>query len=271
MTIDEHNNSIGPSAVIDLNADVGEFFEGENSSHDEKVIKRASSVNIACGFHAGDPQVMQRSVDCAVKNKVAIGALPGLPDLLGMGQQIQKISPKKAYAQVLYQVGALQAFAAAAGTRVVHVKPHGALYTMAARDAELARAIATAVADLDSNLILVGLAGSELITAGQAVGLPVAREAFADRAYNKDGSLVSRDNEGAEVEDVEECVQRSLRMIKEQKVTAITGEEIEVIADTLCIDADNPYAVMLLDELRRAFHKESIDINSLSEIVSVSK
>jgi len=251
--------------TVDLNVAIGEGFEGENSAHDEKLIKRATRVNIACGFHGGDPAVMQRSVDFAIRYDVAIGAYVGLPSLMGMGVSPRNISAKKTRAQVLYQLGALHAFAVAAGTQVRHLKLQGALYTAAHTDKNLAQAVVDAVAHFDSDIAILGPAGSELLAVTDKQGLNTIAEVYADRAYNKDGSLVARsddfsdsfdDSASAEIADVEECVQRSIRVLKTGKLTAVTGEEIDMNIDSISVDSDNPYAVQLLDELRRALHKE---------------
>lgn len=212
---------------VDINADVGVGFEGENSSHDEKIIKRLTSANIACGFQGGDPAVMARSVDFACKYRVAIGASLGLPGMMGLGLEIQKISPKKTYAQTLYQIGALQAFAQAKNQKVVHAKPSGALYEAAHTDYDLARAIADAVAALDAGIMLIGLEGSQLLAAGRDAGLAVRAEMLV-----KDASQVE--------------------------------SGIPDGIDSLAVDSEDGYAVMLLDQIRRTLHKEGIEPSALS-------
>jgi len=262
-------NPTTDAKTIDLNAAIGEGFEGENSSHDEKLIKRITSANIACGFHGGDPAVMQRSVDLAIKYEVAIGACIGLPSLMGMSASPRNISAKKTQAQVLYQLGALSAFVIAAGKRINHLKLQGALYAAAHKDKEVAQAVVRAIASFDANVKIIGSVGSELLVAAQEQGLATITEVYADRAYNKDGSLVARSDDfeeagetGAEITDVEECVKRSIRLLTTGKLTAVTGEELDITADSISVDSDNPYAVQLLDELRRALHKEGIKVTA---------
>ena len=196
---------------VDLNCDLGESFGAYKIGMDDKVIPMISSCNIACGYHASDPMVMQKTVAMAKEAGIGIGAHPGYPDLMGFGRRNMNVSPKEAAAYVTYQLGALYAFAKAAGVKLQHVKPHGALYNMAGKDYKLALEIAEAVQDFDSSLILMGLAGSESVIAAQDIGLPVAREVFADRAYMPDGSLVPRSREGAVIHDEELAISRVIR------------------------------------------------------------
>ena len=224
-----------------------------------------SSANIACGFHAGDPIWMRQTVSMAEQAGVAIGAHPSLPDLMGFGRREMKVTPKEAKNYVIYQIGALQAFTSA--KLLQHVKPHGALYNMGATNEELAVAVAEGIREVNANLILVGLAGSAWIKAGQQIGLRVASEIFADRALNPNGTLVSRDQPGAVICDIDIIVTRSLRMITEGKATAINGEEIHIQADTICLHGDTPGAVTLAQSLRQKIEVAGIAVVPMSELV----
>jgi UPF0271 protein len=235
---------------VDLNSDLGESFGAYTIGQDEKVLPFVTSANIACGFHAGDPLVMQKTIALAVKNHVAVGAHPGLPDLVGFGRRKMDITPQEAYAMVLYQVGALQAFARAAGISLQHVKPHGALYNMAAVNRLLAEAIASAVHDISPHLTLVGLAGSELIRAGESAGIPVVNEVFADRTYQPDGTLTPRSRSNAVIRDKEQAVSQVLDMILKGKVAAVNGTEVPVQADTVCVHGDTPSALLFTETLK---------------------
>jgi UPF0271 protein len=241
--------------TIDLNCDLGESFGAYRMGDDAGVLPYVTSANVACGAHAGDPSVMRRTVAAALEHGVAIGAHPGLPDLAGFGRREMRISPQEAYDLVLYQVGALAAFAAAAGTALRHVKPHGALYNMSCADAALAEPIARAVRDLDARLILFGLPGSELQRAAEAAGIPFAREAFADRAYTPAGSLVPRGTPGAVIDDPDEAVRRAIVIATQRRLGTAEGE-LRLEADTLCVHGDRPdagrFARMLREGLERA-------------------
>lgn len=228
---------------IDLNCDMGESFGAYTLGHDSTLMDYVSSVNIACGFHAGDALVMRRTVEVASQKGLAIGAHPGYPDLQGFGRRAMQLDAGEVYAMVLYQIGALRAFAHAAGTRLTHVKPHGALYNTAARDAMLATAIAEAVRAVGDDLLLVGLSGSCLIDAGRAAGLRTASEVFADRTYQDDGTLTSRAATGALVTDADDAVRQVLQMVLEGTVTSVSGKEIPVVADTVCIHGDGAHAL----------------------------
>lgn len=252
---------------VDLNSDIGESFGDYKLGLDSDVAKHISSANIACGFHAGDPIVMTKTVDIAVKENVAIGAHPGFPDLMGFGRREMKVTKDEAKSYIKYQIGALWAFAKGKGVELQHVKPHGALYNMAAKDTELALAIAEGIYEVDKNLILVGLANSELTLAGKKVGLRVANEVFADRAYNSDGSLVSRKKEGAVIHDTELAISRVLRMVKEGKVESINGEDISIQADTICVHGDNPQAVVFVERIRSILEAEGIEVVSLESFI----
>jgi len=252
---------------VDLNSDIGESFGDYKLGLDEDVVKYISSANIACGFHAGDPMVMAKTVKLAINENVQIGAHPGYQDIMGFGRREMKISKEEAKNYVKYQIGALWAFAESNGVKLQHVKPHGGLYNMAAKDSELAMAIAEAVYEVDKNLILVGLANSELTRAGKSVGLKVANEVFADRAYNTDGSLVSRKKEGSMIYDTNLAISRVLRMVKEGKVEAITGEDIDIQADSICVHGDNPKAVDFVNEIRKALENEGINITAIKDFI----
>jgi len=250
---------------VDLNCDMGESFGAYKLGLDEEVIKHITSANVACGFHAGDPTVMRRTVNLARQHGVAVGAHPGFPDLLGFGRRDLAATPEEAKDYVVYQIGALQAFAGPA--RLQHVKPHGALYNMAARDAGLAKAMVDAVLEVDKNLILVALSGSEWVRIGEKAGLRVASEVFADRAYNPDGSLASRRLPGAVIEDHEQVVSRGVRMATERKVTAINGKDIEVRADTICLHGDNPEAVTLAKTLKAKLLAVGVEVTPMSRLL----
>ncbi|MCK9538575.1 LamB/YcsF family protein [Dokdonella sp.] len=251
------------TARIDLNCDLGESFGAWTMGADAAVLPWISSANIACGFHAGDPSIMQRTVALAVAAGVAIGAHVALPDLSGFGRREMAISANDTYALTLYQAGALAGFARAAGTRLVHVKPHGALYNMAARDRALAEAIANAVRAFDPTLVLVGLAGSELPRAGERAGLTVAHEAFADRRYLADGSLVPRREGGAVIEDADVAIAQALAIAGRGRVVARDGSTLALRADTLCVHGDRPDAASFTGHLRRALDAAGIEVLAL--------
>ena len=250
-------------AQVDLNCDLGESFGAYTIGLDDQVIPHVTSANIACGAHAGDPSVMRTTVRCAHAAGVAIGAHPGYPDLMGFGRRALAMSPDDVYASILHQVGALAAFAKAEGAQLHHVKPHGALYNAAAKDATLAQAIAQAVKDFDDQLILVGLAGSESITAAQNVGLRAASEFFADRAYQENGALVPRTLAGAVITDKQKAIERTLRAVKEGVVESETGTVIPIAADTICIHGDNPAAVAFTVEIRAALEVAGVTVRAL--------
>ena len=225
---------------------------------DEELMPYISSANIACGFHAGDPICMRQTVHLAEEAGVAIGAHPGFPDLIGFGRRDMQVSPEEARNYVIYQVGALQAFTRT--KRLQHVKPHGALYNMGAKNEELARAVAEAIQEVDPNLILVGLAGSAWVNAGREVGLRVASEVFADRALNADGTLVPRSQPQAVIHEVKEVVARVLKIVTEGKAIAVNGEEIEVSGDTICLHGDTLGAVVLARTLRQSLEAAGVAV-----------
>lgn len=252
---------------VDLNSDLGESFGAYTIGMDEAVIAHISSANVACGYHAGDPLVMDKTVAAAKAAGVAVGAHPGFPDLQGFGRRNMVCTPKEVKAYVQYQLGALMAFTAANGVRLQHCKPHGALYNMAAKDEALAMAIAEAVASVDKDLILMGGSGSKMLEAGRKLGLRVASEVFADRAYQADGSLVPRSKPGAVIHDTEEAIARTVKMVKEGKVIAITGEEVPLEAHSICVHGDNPSAVEFVKTIRARLESEGVVIAPLSQIV----
>jgi UPF0271 protein len=252
---------------VDLNSDLGESFGRYTLGMDEAVIPLISSANVACGYHASDPIVMDKTIRLAKEAGIRVGAHPGFQDLMGFGRRNMNVSPAEARAYVLYQLGALDAFCRAHGVKLQHVKPHGALYNMAAKDYELSRAICQAVREYDPGLIILALSGGELAHAAQDMGLPTALEVFADRAYEEDGTLVDRRKEGAMITDEEEAISRVIGMIKEKKVTAITGKEIPIQADSICVHGDGEKALAFIRRIREAFKKENIEIRSLGEII----
>lgn len=245
---------------VDLNCDMGEGFGAYTFGADKQLLAHITSANIACGLHAGEPNVMERTVHLAKKHGVAIGAHPGFPDIAGFGRRMIEFSPEEIYRFVIYQIGALQAFCKIHNVKMQHVKPHGALYNVAARDRDIAGAIARGVYDLDDSLILYGLAGSELLEAGREAGLRVASEIFADRTYQPDGSLTSRKNENAMINEVEIAVAQVERMVNEGTVVAVNGDVINLEADTVCIHGDSPQAVSFASRLREALVAKQINI-----------
>ncbi|KAA1047150.1 5-oxoprolinase subunit PxpA [Pseudocitrobacter sp. 73] len=242
---------------IDLNADLG-----EGCGSDAALLQLVSSANIACGFHAGDAQTMVESVREALKNGVAIGAHPSFPDRENFGRTAMQLPPETVYAQTLYQIGALDTITRAQGGILRHVKPHGMLYNQAAKDPQLADAIARAVHDCSPSLILVGLAGSELIRAGERYGLVTRQEVFADRGYQDDGSLVPRSQPGALISDEEQALAQTLEMVESGQVKSINGVWTPVIAQTVCLHGDGEHALLFARRLRRAFDERSIKISA---------
>jgi UPF0271 protein len=242
---------------IDLNADLG-----EGAGHDDELLELVSSANIAAGFHAGDADSMRKAIGAAHQRQVAVGAHPSLFDRENFGRKEVPASPTEVFDAVTYQLGIFQAIAEAVGVRPVHVKPHGALYNMAARERPLAEAIARAVVSIDSNLILFAASGSELAAAGTAQGLRVAREFFADRNYMSDGSLVPRTRPDALLHDPETAARRVVRMLREGNVRSIENIEVAVSAETICIHGDTPGAVEFARVLRSRLEKEHVRIQA---------
>lgn len=248
--------------TVDLNCDMGESYGAFTMGSDEIILPFVTSANIACGFHAGDPAVMKKTVRQAIAKGVVIGAHPGLPDLQGFGRREMTVSPEEAYDMVVYQIGALAAFVKSEGGILHHVKPHGALYNMAAVNRELSAAIAEAVYKVEPGLILYGLSGSGLIAEGIKAGLKVANEVFADRTYQQDGRLTSRKLADAMVTDDQLAISRVLRMVKEGKVNSQQGVDIDITADTICIHGDGKHAVLFAEKIYTAFKKEGIALHS---------
>lgn len=253
--------------AIDLNCDCGESFGAWRMGDDAALLPHVSSANVACGAHAGDPQVMRQTVQLARTSGVAVGAHPGYPDLHGFGRRVIDMSPAEITDTILVQIGALYAIAKAEGAALQHVKPHGALYNVAARNYAIAEGIARAVAAFDRDLILVGLAGSELIRAGEAAGLRVAREAFADRRYEADGSLRDRRLTGAVLHENEDAIAQVIKIVQQGRVWTIDGHAVPLQADTLCLHGDTPGAAERAAALRRALEAAGVQISSLRELV----
>ena len=251
---------------VDLNCDLGESFGNYTCGMDASVIPHISSANVACGFHAGDPLVMQKTVALAAKYGTAVGAHPGFPDLVGFGRRNMAVSPAELKAMVIYQVGALKAFCRSQGVTLQHVKPHGAMYNMAAKDRKLADAICEAIAEVDSNLILLGLSGSEMLKAAEAKGLRCASEVFADRAYEPDGSLTPRALEGSVITDEEEAIKRVLQMVKSGTVVARNGQVIPIRADSICLHGDGVKAVEFARRIRQALTDSGVEIVPLTQL-----
>jgi UPF0271 protein len=248
---------------IDINADVGESFGAYTIGHDAALMTSITSASIAAGFHAGDPSVLRQTIRLAKSHGVAIGAHPGFPDLVGFGRREMHVTPADAEDFVLYQIAAVAGVAAAEGVKLQHVKPHGALFNMAARSPTLAAAIAKAVASFDPALILFGLAGSEILSAGRDAGLRVASEVFADRAYEPDGSLRSRIKPGAVIHGAAAVAARAVRMIKERTVEAVDGTVVPLEADTICVHGDTPGADELAAQLRAGLDAAGVVVKSI--------
>jgi len=255
---------------IDINSDVGESFGAYKIGLDEEVIPHITSANIACGFHAGDPGVMRKTISLAKKHGVKVGAHPGFPDLMGFGRRNIDATLEEIQDYVVYQMGALQAFASSQGLKLQHIKTHGSLYNMAAANLKMTEAIAEAVAKVDQKIILVVLAFAKrdpLLEIGIRYGIRIAFEAFADRAYNRDGSLVSRREKGAVISDHEIVVKRALKMAIEGKVIAIDGTEISLKADTLCVHGDNPAAVQMVKRMRESLKAAGVEVTPMKNFV----
>lgn len=250
---------------IDLNSDVGESFGVWMRGNDEALMPYLTSASIACGWHGGDPQIMRRTVNLAKTHGVGVGAHPGFPDLLGFGRRPMQLSPEEVRDYVLYQIGALRAFVQAEGMRLQHVKPHGALYHIAANDRLLSDAVVAAIVEVDSTLILIGPPGSELVKAGQRAGLRVAQEGFGDRAYNDDGTLVPRSARGALLTD-SEAVADQVLLIAEGRVRTLTGRMIPMKADTICLHGDTPGAPALAKRLRERLSLAGVQTMALEEL-----
>ncbi len=247
---------------IDLNCDMGESFGAWRMGNDAELMNYVSSVNIACGFHAGDASVMRKTVEAALEKGVAVGAHPSFPDLQGFGRRRMALSAQEIFDVVLYQVSALKGICEAFGAELHHVKPHGALYNQAAKDSQIARTIAKAVKAIDKNLVFYGLSGSCLISEAENLGLKTASEVFADRTYQADGSLTPRSETNALIEDSKQAVSQVLQMIKEQTVTATSGENVPLNAETICIHGDGENALEFARTIREKLINNGIQIRS---------
>jgi UPF0271 protein len=261
----EERKVFAMSVKIDMNSDLGEGFGAWSMGDDCAVMRSVSSANIACGYHAGDPSIMRETVKLCADAGVAVGAHVSYPDLAGFGRRDMACSPREVYDCCLYQIGALGAFCKAQGTELQHAKPHGALYNRAAKDRKLADAVAAAVRDAGGGIILMGLAGSEFGPAAEAAGVKFAAEAFADRAYLKDGSLMPRSQKGAVIHDAASAAQRVVQMVIKGTVTADGGSEIRFRPDTICLHGDTAEAVEMAAAVRRALEEAGAEIKPLKE------
>ncbi len=252
--------------IINLNADMGESFGAYTMGNDHSLLQSVASANIACGFHAGDPLVMQTTVRNAIKNNVSLGAHPSFPDLQGFGRRAMDLSDQDVYAGMLYQIGALMGVAQAQGVAVTHVKPHGALNNMACEDAQLSAVICRAVRDIDQNLILLAPALSELSNEGKKAGLPVAEEIFADRAYTEKGTLVSRKESGAIIHDADECLNRVIRMVEKGGIVTLKGTVLPTEIHSICVHGDTPAACDLAAYIRAGLSDRGFAIQPLNKM-----
>lgn len=251
--------------IIDLNSDLGESFGAYTLGMDEALMDYITSANVACGWHAGDPVVMEKTLRAAAEKGVAVGAHPGYPDLMGFGRREMKITPDEAYAYVLYQLGALDAFARTFGVNIQHVKPHGALYNQACRDEKLAMAICRAARAFDGDLIVLAPYNSAFRTAAEAIGQPFAAEFFADRAYLPDGSLVPRSQPGAVIHDADLACRRVLQMAREGTVTCIDGTVLQMRCASVCVHGDNEAALASVKRIREALEREGVVLQPMGK------
>jgi UPF0271 protein len=255
--------------LIDLNCDMGEGFGAWKMGDDSAMLDIVTSANIACGFHAGDPDIMFNTSALALEKNVAVGAHPSFLDLHGFGRrQIRGDSPAQIERQLIYQIGAFKALAEAAGHRLQHVKTHGALGNMANDEPELAMAVARAIKAVDPQLIFVVMPGLETEKAGEQLGLPMAREIYADRAYAASGNLVSRKLPGAVIHDSEVAAARVLRMIEEQAITTLDGQRIPVRIDTVCVHGDTPGATVMAQRLRQLLEASGVSIAPMARVIA---
>ena len=251
---------------IDINSDIGESFGNYKMHNDAEIIKHITSANIACGFHAGDPLVMEKTVKLALEHNVCIGAHPGYPDLLGFGRRSIKISDDELHAMILYQVGALKTITEVLGGKLSHVKLHGAMYNDYANDYKKAKIVAKALYKISPDLIFVGLAQSQCLQAARDAGLKTANEVFADRPYNDDGSLVSRIYQGAVIQDLDVCLKQIKQMIIDKSVQSINGNRIEIYADSICVHGDNDCALEFLKGLNDFLTENNIEVVNLQRL-----
>ena len=248
---------------VDLNSDIGEGFGAYKLGLDDEIMRQVTSINLACGWHAGDPLIMNATVKLAKELNVAVGAHPGYPDLLGFGRRKMVITPEEAKNYMLYQVGALSAFAKVHGVTLQHMKLHGGFYNDTANNKELADAVLDGIEAYDKDLIVMILSGSYMAQEAKRRGLRVAEEVFADRGYNADGSLVNRKLPGAFVKDPDAAIARVIKMVKEKKVTAVSGEEISINADSICVHGDNPKAIEFTARIKQALIDAGIEVQPL--------
>lgn len=249
---------------VDLNADLGESFGNYSLGNDEEIIPLISSANVACGFHASDPSVMLTTLERVKKSgSTGLGAHPGFPDMMGFGRRYMDLSMEEVRAVMLYQMAALEGMGKVFGLALNHVKPHGALYNATFNNYQLAETIASTVKEYNPGLKLMGLSHQNLVKAGESAGLEVRHEVFADRAYEDDGTLVSRRKEGAMITDTKEAVNRVVRMVKEGKVTSINGNDINIKADSICVHGEGPKALDFIKEIRGALNSNNIDIRTM--------
>ncbi|HWR31540.1 MAG TPA: 5-oxoprolinase subunit PxpA [Negativicutes bacterium] len=248
--------------TIDLNCDMGESYGTYVLGYDELAMPYVTSINVACGFHASDPDNMSKTVVLARKHGIAIGAHPGFPDLVGFGRRTMALTPDEVKNAVIYQIGALDAFCRATGVVMQHVKAHGALYNMAEKDLSIAAAIAAAIKEVNPALYMLCLANSQMVVAAKQQGVPFVEEAFADRAYTDEGTLVSRKVVGSVVHDITQVVTRVVRMVKDHSVISITGKEVPIEAQTICVHGDTPGSVDMVKALRKALDKENIKLQA---------
>ncbi|MEA4921116.1 MAG: 5-oxoprolinase subunit PxpA [Clostridiaceae bacterium] len=254
---------------IDLNCDLGESYGSFKVGMDKEVIPHVTSVNVACGYHGGDPVVMEETVKMAVQSGAAIGAHPSFPDLMGFGRRDMKLTLSEAYAYVKYQLGALYAFARTNGVELQHLKAHGALYNMAGRDITMATALAKAIKDFDSQMLLLGLPNSKMEEAAGECGIGYVSEFFADRAYNDDGSLVARSLEGSVIHDSGLAVQRVIRMVKEGVVETYKGGLLRLNCSSVCVHGDNKDAVEFVKNIRNSLEKEGVEAVNMKKVLGL--
>lgn len=252
---------------VDLNSDIGEGYGSYKLGMDEEIIKCVSSINLACGWHAGDPMIMDKTVKLAIEHGVNVGAHPGYPDLLGFGRRAMTITREEAKNYMLYQTGALMAFTKANGINLQHMKLHGGFYNKACVDPELAAGVIDGIETLDKDIILMVLSGSYIAKEAKKRGLRVSEEVFADRGYNPDGTLVNRSKPGAFVKDIDEALPRVIRMIKEGKVTAVDGQDIDIKADSICVHGDNPKAMEFVQKIRAGLIEAGIEIKPIEDFI----
>lgn len=252
---------------VDLNCDMGESFGAYKMGNDEAILDYVTSANIACGFHAGDPSTMRKTVKLALEKNVGIGAHPGLQDLVGFGRRNMALSPQEAYDLVVYQIGALSGFVKAEGGHLQHVKAHGALYNMAVKNVALSEAIAEAVYQVDPELVLFGLSGSAIIKAGEKIGLRTANEVFSDRTYQTDGSLTPRTESNALITDPQIAINQVVRMVKKNKVTTVEHTDAALQAETICIHGDGVNALTFAIQISKSLKESEITIMKIGDFV----